>query len=469
MGYEGKALTIGVSDPKSGSGIDTDLKTFFSFDVYGFSIAESLMFRDNSGKEYLHKVPTKVVNSQFDSIMKDIRIDALKVSNVSGEDVMENIKKGVKKYKVDKLVLDTSLIGLLPESFIVILDIGDAEMINDISIEDQDDAEFAAEMIHEKGPDYVFLKSSEIGEKSADILFDGDTCYHYDGYDTSRQNKQESDRTFATGLTACLSKGIDIRIGINISLDYTKRAITYSVDNLGIGKKCLDHNIEPLQASAFEEEAPDFDSWFENNKTVFESELKAEKKFIDDPQKAVSIGVGSGLFASRLGIKYGVEPARGMAELAREKNIEVMRGKAEEVPLPNGEFDTVLMSTILSYVDDPQKAVDEAYRILKSGGNLIVSFLAKEGSYAMMYDLARLRGKHDLDIAPECPYPIEFISGSQWLSTEQVTNLMEEAGFDDLKYVQTLTKHPKFTDEEVEETVKGYKHGDYVVVRGKKQ
>jgi hypothetical protein len=86
----------------------------------------------------------------------------------------------------------------------------------------------------------------------------------------------------------------------------------------------------------------------------------------------------------------------------------------------------------------------------------------------MMYELAYLRGKHDPEISPEHPYPIKFIKGAYWLSVHKITNLLKEAGFEDLKYVQTLTKHPKYTNDQAEKPIEGYDKGDYVVVQGRK-
>jgi len=37
-----------------------------------------------------------------------------------------------------------------------------------------------------------------------------------------------------------------------------------------------------------------------------------------------------------------------------------------------------------------------------------------------------------------------------------------------LKYAQTLTKHPKYTNNEIEKPVEGYERGDYIIVQGKK-
>ncbi|MDD3642292.1 MAG: methyltransferase domain-containing protein [Candidatus Krumholzibacteria bacterium] len=178
--------------------------------------------------------------------------------------------------------------------------------------------------------------------------------------------------------------------------------------------------------------------------------------------------MGSGLFAARLGIGYGAEPAGGMAELARKRGIEVEIAAAEDLPYADGRFDAVLLGTVLSYVKDRQRAVREAFRILKPGGSVVVSFLAREGSYAMLYDLAAIRGRHDRETAPEYPYPIQFIRGARWISTAEVDALLKNAGFTDLEYAQTLTMHPRYSNDRVEEPAAGYEKGDYIVVRGRK-
>ncbi len=226
--------------------------------------------------------------------------------------------------------------------------------------------------------------------------------------------------------------------------------------------------IIPEEQSGFDTSADDFDIWFNKNQVVFESELLAQKVFIDDPEHTVSIGCGSGIFDERLGIKSGVEPAEDMARLARKRGMTVKTGTAENIPYKDQTFNGVLLGTILSYVKDRKKAVHEAYRILKPGGHVVVSFLAREGSYALLYDLASTQGKYDPEAAPEAPYPLKFLKETHWCSVTEVTHLLKEAGFVDLKYVQTLTRHPKYSNNRIEQPKKGFDRGDYIVVQGKK-
>jgi len=218
----------------------------------------------------------------------------------------------------------------------------------------------------------------------------------------------------------------------------------------------------------FNRGAVDFESWFKNNKNLFYSELNALKEMISDPKNCVSIGIGNGLFAEELGIKKGVEPSIGMAELARAKGINVKIGRAEDIPLEDVSCSQVLLGTILAYVEDKEKAVKEAYRILKKDGEVIISILPAEGAFAMLYRLTNQEGFYDKNLAPRYPYPMEFIKDTEWISSGELLSLMKKAGFKNIKAVQTLLNNPKYSDQEIEKAVKGYKMGSYVVFKGVK-
>jgi thiazole biosynthesis enzyme len=222
------------------------------------------------------------------------------------------------------------------------------------------------------------------------------------------------------------------------------------------------------EESAFDTSSEDFDVWFSKNQMIFESELLAQKRLIADPEHSVSIGCGTGIFDERLGIKLGVEPSEDMAKRARERGMKIEVGTAEDIPYEDETVQGVLLGTILSYVKDRKKAINEAYRILQPGGHIVVSFLAREGSYAMLYDLASLRGEYDPETAPKAPYPLKFVKGTHWCSVSEVTDFLREAGFVDLRYVQTLTRHPRYSDDQIEQPTEGYDKGDYIVIQGRK-
>jgi len=66
--------------------------------------------------------------------------------------------------------------------------------------------------------------------------------------------------------------------------------------------------------------------------------------------------------------------ARGKALAARRKlrNITWKRGDLEKLPIPDASIDIALLSQALHHADHPERALAEAYRILRPGGRLLV-------------------------------------------------------------------------------------------------
>jgi len=59
--------------------------------------------------------------------------------------------------------------------------------------------------------------------------------------------------------------------------------------------------------------------------------------------------------------------------------VKVLSWVAEELPLGDSSFDFVLMVTTVCFVDDINRALLEAHRVLSHGGILIMGFVAALG------------------------------------------------------------------------------------------
>lgn len=229
---------------------------------------------------------------------------------------------------------------------------------------------------------------------------------------------------------------------------------------------------------AFDEHAEKYDAWFMKNRNVLESELLMLKRFLPDPGRALSVGCGSGLFEQLfrtehgIVIRFGVEPSADMAQIAAKRGMEVKSGTAEKLPHEDEAFDTVLLNGTPSYVEDLPAAFREAHRVLKRGGYIVVADVPAESSYGLLYRLAGIRGTWEhpnvKGSAPENPYPVEFTMAANWRTTEEKMEMLREVGFVDFEYAQTLTRHPKYSNDSVEEPAEGYDRGDYVAIRARK-
>ncbi len=73
------ALTIAGSDPSGGAGIQADLKTFSALGAFGTSVVTALTAQSTTGVTGVHEVPVDFVRLQLDTLLDDVRVDAVKV------------------------------------------------------------------------------------------------------------------------------------------------------------------------------------------------------------------------------------------------------------------------------------------------------------------------------------------------------------------------------------------------------
>lgn len=103
-------------------------------------------------------------------------------------------------------------------------------------------------------------------------------------------------------------------------------------------------------------------------------------------------GLVSQLLARRAGHVWCIDNSERMVavgtELAKKNglaNLAYKLGDIESVPLPDRSVDLAILSQALHHASHPQTAVNEAFRILKPGGQLLVLDL-KEHSYEKAHE-----------------------------------------------------------------------------------
>ncbi|MDY6985824.1 MAG: bifunctional hydroxymethylpyrimidine kinase/phosphomethylpyrimidine kinase [Candidatus Thermoplasmatota archaeon] len=484
--YEGKALTIAGFDPSGGAGIQADLKTFLAFNVYGASVVTSIAVENTTEVRGSYDIPANTVEEQIDVVMDDIDIRAAKTGMLSSEEIIKSVAKKIRERGIEKLVVDPVMVAktggrllkrgaekamveeIVPLAYVITPNVPEAEVISGIKLVDESSVKEAAMKIHEMGAKNVIIKGGHLtGDKSTDLLYDGNDFTAIEGIRVKTKNTHGTGCTFSAAIAASLAKGKAIKESVRAAKSYVQRSIELAPHGIGKGYGPLYHNVTSLYYES--ESAPeDYDSWFSKNQNIFESELLALKEATGKiPERSLAIGSGTALFESKLGIKEGIELSPCMAEKGSERGVSTHTGSAYSLPYEDNTFDMVLFCTSLDYMEDPARAVKEAYRVLKEGGAIVVSILPKEGSYAMLYDLANISG-YDPERSPADPFPVEFLRGARWLSVESATDMLKNAGFREFRCTQTLTCHPRYSNESEEMPVEGYKKGDYVVIKGLK-
>ncbi|MCG6983358.1 MAG: class I SAM-dependent methyltransferase [Deltaproteobacteria bacterium] len=207
------------------------------------------------------------------------------------------------------------------------------------------------------------------------------------------------------------------------------------------------------KVESFEKNVDKYEAWFDRNRAAYASELEALRALLPKSGKGLEVGVGTGRFAAPLGIRVGVDPAKAMGKLAMERGIEVRFGVGENLPCKDSSFDFVLLVTTICFLDDVPAAFGEAYRVLKSGGSILVGFIDRESSLGKVYE----QRKQDS----------EFYRDAAFLSVSEVMRHLKQAGFRGFVFRQTIFQNPTEM-KEADPVRSGYGEGSFVVVRAEK-
>jgi SAM-dependent methyltransferase len=112
---------------------------------------------------------------------------------------------------------------------------------------------------------------------------------------------------------------------------------------------------------------------------------------------AVDLGAGTGLLTrklmSRAGRVIAVEPDDRMSAVlrARSPGVEVIKGTAEAIPLPDASADGVFVSSAWHWMD-PDLAIPEICRVLRDGGRFGVAWAGRDRRVSWLQDIDGLHG-----------------------------------------------------------------------------
>mgnify|MGYP001113158854 CR=1 FL=1 len=183
----------------------------------------------------------------------------------------------------------------------------------------------------------------------------------------------------------------------------------------------------PTGAQIFEDNAQDYDAWFDTDKgrMLFQIELDCLRSLKEEGQSEnhsrnhdaawLEVGVGSGRFAQALGITHGVEPAAAMASLAQARGIKTCIGLGEQLPYADASFDGVLMVCTICFVQDLVKVLAQCHRVLKPGGQVVIGFVPLDSVWGQHHS-ARGKSGHT------------YYAGARFYRAAELIELAQAAG-----------------------------------------
>src|SRR5882672_4600893 len=202
------ALTIAGSDSSGGAGLQADLKTFASLNVYGLSVATSVTAQSTVGVVQAQALPADLVTAQIEAVAGDIDMHAAKTGMLGNAAIVEAVAAAIKELELPFVVLDPVLASsrgdrlldddgvqmlcteLLPLAHVVTPNVPEAEALSGKRIESDEDLKDAARRIHDMGASAVLItgghRLQRLEHRSldvVDVLFDG---HHFLEFHTAR-------------------------------------------------------------------------------------------------------------------------------------------------------------------------------------------------------------------------------------------------------------------------------------------
>ena len=206
--------------------------------------------------------------------------------------------------------------------------------------------------------------------------------------------------------------------------------------------------------TVFDEHAPEYDEWFDAHAPIYQAEVAALRKVVPATGLGMEVGVGTGRFAVPLGIRYGIDPSRRMLHIARQRGLRVCQAIGERLPFRAGQFDLVLLVTVICFVDDVPTLLRELGRVLTSGGHLVIGFINRNSELGRLYESRKAASVYYRD--------------ATFYSAEEVADWVTEAGFDTIQVCQTLFGGPSEFSKTASEVHDGYGNGAFVVLSARR-
>ena len=248
-----KIVTVAGSDSCGGAGIQADLKTIALMGEYGLSVITALTAQNTQGVSGIHPVPIDFIASQWDAILSDIPIDAVKTGMLWDKDVIELVSQKLKTSPIPIKVFDPVMVSksgarlltqegqtafirkLIPLATIVTPNIPEAQILCGRPIRTIQDMEKAARRINTMGAQSVLIKGGHRRGAAVDVLFDGKQIFHFSTPRIKTVHTHGTGCTFASAIAVELTRSNSLPEVVKKAKDFITDAIAHPIP-LGKGQ-----------------------------------------------------------------------------------------------------------------------------------------------------------------------------------------------------------------------------------------
>ena len=185
------ALTVAGSDSVGGAGLQADIKAFEAVGVHCCSVITCVTSQNTRRVSSIFPLPLRTIEDQIDSVLEDVKLDAVKTGMLYSGDIAElvakKLKRGVGPIVVDPVLaastgallhstglVEAIITKMMPICTLATPNAPEASRMTGIEVKNEKTANEAGFEILEMGPKAVLIKGGHLkGPDAADYLLIG--------------------------------------------------------------------------------------------------------------------------------------------------------------------------------------------------------------------------------------------------------------------------------------------------------
>ena len=237
-------LSIGGSDPSSGAGIQSDVKTFSALEAYGLTVITAITGQNTSNFGIVEPVSKRILKNQLESIISDFKIDGIKIGMVYNSEIIKTIYQQLKKLRIPIVVdpviksttggmlIEKSAINdfkkfIIPLATIITPNRFEAEMLTKTKINSKNTPEKIAKILQKMGAKNVVITGIDIKKnKVSDMILEKNKKYFISSEKILKTN-HGSGCIHSAGVAYALAKNKSIKE----ALEFAKQITFDSIKN----------------------------------------------------------------------------------------------------------------------------------------------------------------------------------------------------------------------------------------------
>ena len=258
-------LSVAGSDPSGGAGIQADLKTAAALGTYGATVITALTAQNTLGVTGIHAVPADFVVAQYEAVVTDLDVSAVKIGMLGSIEVIEAVAGMLRRRPVPAVVLDPVMVAtsgdrlvpagveaairdlLLPLATVITPNVPEAAVLTGLPVCTIEEMIEAGQALVALGAAHALVKGGHLGgADSVDVLVSAEGVLRLEAPRVDTANTHGTGCTLSSAIASYLAQGDPVVPAVTAAKDYLTRALVSGAEHrIGHGHGPVDHQVAP--------------------------------------------------------------------------------------------------------------------------------------------------------------------------------------------------------------------------------